>query len=56
MPLHSFVAKKLRKQQVLRGKARLRLDYVLKMGDSTVVYDAKYKERLQLRDLVSLLA
>lgn len=56
MPLHGFIAKKLRKQQVLRGKARLRPDYVLKRGGGAVVYDAKYKERLRLRDLVSLLA
>jgi hypothetical protein len=53
MPLHGFIAKK---QQVLRDKARLRPDYVLKRGGSAVVYDAKYKERLRLRDLVSLLA
>jgi hypothetical protein len=56
MPLHGFIAKRLKERRILHGRIHLRPDYVLTRDSGTVVYDAKYKERLRLRDVVSLLA
>jgi len=56
MPRRGPILKTLRKYGVLARGVRLRPDFVLKRDRSAVVYDAKYKVDITLRDVVAILA
>ena len=57
MPRYGFFLKKLQEHGVLaKKKARLRPDFILKTASKAIVYDAKYKLKIAVRDVVTLLA
>lgn len=56
MPLHGFFTEKLREKRLMSGEPVLRPDFILASKSGSMVLDAKYKHRLVLRDVVTMLA